>query len=260
MNSDGDKELKYSNTDTVRMFWTGGWDSTFRLLQLLLIEKVTVQPYYLIDESRSSTYLEIESMDHIVKYLFDDYPHTQNLLLPVKFFNTRSFMHDLEISNAWSEINKRQHIGGQFKLLACFCKQYRMSGIELSIESNIPENRSEDTISYILSKSELSSIESALFKYYTFPLLNITKKDMLSEVKEKGWMDIMNLTWTCHHPIHIPFHKTVPCGGCNPCTTAIEEGLGFRIPLYSRLLGKHVKKLYNIGFIKKIFRLKMQLT
>lgn len=246
------------DTETVNMFWTGGWDSTFRLLQLLLIEKVTVQPYYLIDETRSSTNLEIESMDNIISHLHEYYPHSKNLLLPVKFYNTRNIRQDLEISNALSEINKRQHIGKQFIFLACFCRQNQISGIELSIESNIPENRSEDTISYVLSKNELTTNERLLFKYYTFPLLNFTKKDMLSVAKEKGWMDIMNQTWTCHHPINIPLHKTIPCGGCNPCTAAIEEGLGFRFPLYSRLLGKHVRKLYNTGFIRKIIRLKIQ--
>ena len=29
-----------------RLLWTGGWDSTYRLLDLLLVQKQHVQPYY----------------------------------------------------------------------------------------------------------------------------------------------------------------------------------------------------------------------
>ena len=31
------------------LLWTGGWDSTFRLLSLLLREQREVQPYYILD-------------------------------------------------------------------------------------------------------------------------------------------------------------------------------------------------------------------
>lgn len=34
------------------LLWTGGWDSTFRLLSLLLGEQREVQPYYIIDSLR----------------------------------------------------------------------------------------------------------------------------------------------------------------------------------------------------------------
>lgn len=36
------------------IFMTGGWDSIFRLLQLLLIDKRAVQPVYILDPERWS--------------------------------------------------------------------------------------------------------------------------------------------------------------------------------------------------------------
>ncbi len=33
----------------VPLLWTGGWDSTFRLLHLVIVEGHAVQPYYMID-------------------------------------------------------------------------------------------------------------------------------------------------------------------------------------------------------------------
>ena len=39
----------------VNILWTGGWDSTFQLLSLLLLHGRKVTPYYLIDAERLST-------------------------------------------------------------------------------------------------------------------------------------------------------------------------------------------------------------
>ena len=37
-----------------KVLWTGGWDSTFRVLYLVLVEKCQVQTYYIIDPFRWS--------------------------------------------------------------------------------------------------------------------------------------------------------------------------------------------------------------
>ena len=36
----------FSNKKKINIFWTGGYDSTFRLCYLLIMEKKIVQPYY----------------------------------------------------------------------------------------------------------------------------------------------------------------------------------------------------------------------
>ena len=41
--------LERATARAVKLLWTGGWDSTFRLLQLLLLYEKKVQPYYIID-------------------------------------------------------------------------------------------------------------------------------------------------------------------------------------------------------------------
>jgi hypothetical protein len=38
-----------------------------------------------------------------------------------------------------------------------------------------------------------------------------------------------------------------PCGKCNPCIQAIKEGLGWRIPVRSRING-----VFNKQFVKPI--------
>ena len=36
-------------TEPIKLLWTGGFDSTFRILYILVVEKKHVQPYYIID-------------------------------------------------------------------------------------------------------------------------------------------------------------------------------------------------------------------
>ena len=58
--SDGSKNAE------VMLLWTGGWDSTFRLLWLSWIEGRTVQPLYIAEEGRASTAAELSAMKKIL--------------------------------------------------------------------------------------------------------------------------------------------------------------------------------------------------
>ena len=79
------------SSEPVRIFWTGGFDSTFRVLQALLDENRTVIPYYLsgsIDNipsnrtRRRNQEMEQRAMDQIRKRLVDMHPDAASRLLP----------------------------------------------------------------------------------------------------------------------------------------------------------------------------------
>jgi len=89
---------------------------------------------------------------------------------------------------------------------------------------------SEVELSIIAIEKEI--IDSELFDSFSFPLLHMTKKDMLLKAKENDWMEMMEMTTFCRRP-----KKGRPCGLCGPCTDALESGLGFRLPLRSRAVG-----------------------
>ena len=44
------------------LLWTGGWDSTFRLLQRVLIDKQPIQPIYFVNPDRESVREELKSI------------------------------------------------------------------------------------------------------------------------------------------------------------------------------------------------------
>lgn len=227
-----------------KILWTGGWDSTFRLLQLLLQNKTQVQPYYLADLGRRSTALEIETINKIKKYLIKKYPHTEELLLPLKISKVSDLKPDQEIKKAFKDILKNKIIGEQYEWLARFCKQNKIHDIELCIHcddkahkviAGLVKNQSiNGTAGPSCDPSQSDQAGYLLFEYFVFPIFELSKLEMRKISKEKSWNKIMNMTWFCHKPI---FGK-IPCGRCNPCLYTIEEGLGKRIPIYIRILNK----------------------
>lgn len=224
----------------VNLLWTGGWDSTFRLLQLLLDEIRVVQTYYLIDANRKSTINEIATILKIKKVLISDYPHTSVLLLPTIFHEISSIKPNGDISNSYTEISSKIHLGSQYDWLARFCDEQNIDGMELSlIKGGITSNLiSSSSLVDIQKNGDVSDLENdiihRLFHYFSFPILNLSKLDIKNISEEKKWMKIMNMTWFCHKPRA----GQIPCGRCRPCRIAVEQGMSYRIPLRVRLINQ----------------------
>jgi len=82
--------------------------------------------------------------------------------------------------------------------------------------------------------------EYVLFRYFSFPIIRITKMQILAMAKEQGWEEIMYMTWFCHRPTY----SMKPCGKCEPCLQTIQEGLGWRIPVRNRIAAFIYRQLY----------------
>jgi hypothetical protein len=75
---------------TIHLLWTGGWDSTFRLIDLALTRKFRVQPYYLLDVSRRSTGHELLAMTRLRDLLERRDVAVRDRLLPIHFRDLRA--------------------------------------------------------------------------------------------------------------------------------------------------------------------------
>jgi len=203
-----------TNKKVVDLLWTGGWDSTFRLLQLLFNEKRSVQAHYIMRSEQCSG-IEIDTMANIRRFLHRNHPESRTLLKPMVIEDVYSIKSNQKINATYEKVSKEKKVNKQYEILARYCEQKNISGVELSVIA-----------------IEKDIIDSDLFEPFSFPLLNVTKKDMLLKAKEKGWMEIMEMTSFCRKP-----KKGRPCGLCGPCTDVIESGLGFRLPLRSRAVG-----------------------
>lgn len=93
-------------------------------------------------------------------------------------------------------------------------------------------------------------MDVSIFSYFHFPVMDFTKSDMQKEAERCNFIDILILSWFCHHPIN-----GIPCGTCNPCIIAVKEGFSNRLPPEALNRYKHIE-FYRL-YYKVINRLKM---
>lgn len=228
----------------VRILWTGGYDSSYRVVQLSRYN-VTIQPYYLSDNRKSEVneLLAIESITSDIK----KHPETKCTILPLVKYNVEDIEPDEEITKAYQRLYLKTKIGSQYDWLARFVK--RIPGLELCVEKAETSKEYnciiklgggirrviDDEISYwILDKTKSDADVIKIFGYFRFPILQIDKLEMKDEYMKLGFIETMHKTWFCHTPIN-----NEPCGICNPCKSVIEGGLSFR-------LGNKAMKRYRI--------------
>lgn len=225
----------------VKILWTGGWDSTFQLLRLLFIENRPVAPYYLINEDRVSTSAELLAMKRIRQGIGELNQSALGLVHPTTYFSVSQIPDNPRISNAYLKVKSTRFIGSQYDWLARFCEHNSITRLQLCIHEDdkaaavvAPKiaKHSETSNQAVLDEQYFETAESMVFRYFEFPILNLTKTDMAQIAEQNGWNELMEMTWFCHTPAN-----GNACGLCAPCEYTIEEGLAWRIPAHRRIVG-----------------------
>jgi hypothetical protein len=228
----------------VILLWTGGWDSTFRLLQLLLELRLPVQPLYLLDDTRASASMEIATMDRIRDLLGERYPQTRTLLRRTIFDRVADIEPDDDVQRAYERLAVKFGIGSQYEWLARYAVQHGTPGIEMACEcipfgaSKVLMYRTVPTTSvhgyrtFSVDPGEPDPDVRLLFDGYAYPLITTAREAMIDIAEAHGWVDLMGMTWFCHRPTS----RGEPCGLCHPCLSNIGEGFGWRIPARRRAL------------------------
>lgn len=240
------------NEDVVRLLWTGGWDSTFRMLDLILIKQKPVQPYYLIDAQRRSLGTEILAMNTIKRRLDIKHPDLSHRLRPTVFRDVHDIPPNHEIHESYQRICAQNHIGIQYEWGARFAQTEGLSKLELSLIGAghmfqffgpyLYRQDVEDDVVCEIDRKHHGTDIYRVFKDYRFPLIFMTKQEMHTKAKQHGFEEFMLLTCFCH----TPRSDGRPCGVCIPCGIVIECGLGWRLPRTSRVRF-HLKRLYRRG-------------
>ena len=233
------KSKKKTNTDKVYIFWTGGYDSTFRLCQALIDERKQVQPVYVSDiidndakenTRRHNIKQEYEAMKIIDKKIRNKYPYYKQNLLPlidIKKVNiSQDIQHNMNILKKQKRVRRAVC---QYGGLAQVSKDiYEKTGYftEISVEKephgsmmyNTVYNKVEcmRNICHIAKNLEQDDKSLNIFKYMNYPTLHLSKKDMLKIAKKNNYDDILNLTWSCWYP-----RNGKPCGNCIMCKERI---------------------------------------
>lgn len=241
--------------NTVTILWSGGWDGTFRLLQLATND-IIIQPIYIIDSQRKSTKLEIIAMEKILEMLKGRFLAT---ILDIKFIEKEWILNncaDENISKSFKRIREKFKVGIQYEWFALLAKhmgikmesavvsQYKgkveeaieAEGYLMPIENDFLQERMQ-----VLPKEGITDTYT-VFENIILPVIKITKKDEEKIAKENGWLDIMKLTWFCHTPI-----DGETCGLCGPCEDAMNTGMDWRV-------SKNAQKRYKYRMIYRPFQ------
>lgn len=238
---------------TVHLLWTGGWDSTYRLLDLVLGRRVPVQPWYVRDEERASTPLEISVMAAITDAIAGRDPRAARLLHPVQFVDREEIAPVPDLTAMYAQLG----VGSQYDWLARLAWQRELQALELSVEKrdsrvyhmlwrNMEPVEGVGGTTFRL-KADLEDPSLELFRPFAFPILHLTKRDLRGLARRAGFLDLMQMTWFCHEP-----RGSRPCGSCTPCIIAIEEGMGGGIPLARRSWGRlRILKKRLLGKLKR---------
>ena len=221
--------------NSVYVFWTGGWDSTFRIIQLqreLHEEPISIQPIYVSGDGRKSESKEIETMKKLTQMIRTI---GSNELMDLKIIDKATIPADQRITEAFEKMTKIVRIGTQYEWLARLAKDY--PGIEIGIEKPNGEYSGciqaiqttgkliKNDNTYIIDKENSNEICRLLFENLSFPICEITETDMVNYIHEWKCEDIMKNIWFCHKPFN-----GEPCGYCRPCQQKMECGMDWLIP------------------------------
>ncbi len=251
--------------EKVNILWTGGFDSTFRMLQLSKME-VDVQPYYLCDK-RKSEKNELKAISAITRDIID-HPETKCFIHPLAKINVSEIEPDLSITEAYKKLYANTLLGSQYDWLARFANS--VPGLELSLEKSITSKayiclwnygkllkiKNKETTYYVVDRENSSADLIKVFGNFRlpYPLYDITKLEMTEDYKELGFEHTMSTTWFCHTPI-----RNKPCGVCNPCKAVIGEGLTFRMPLSALKRHERLKKYGEHSLIGWHYKLHLKM-
>lgn len=243
--------------ETIEIFWTGGYDSTFRIVQLSRCD-IVIQPYYLSDKRASEPY-ELDAIESIINIL-QKHSETRCTFRPLIIVDMKQRLENNEITETYSRILKNDFIGSQYDWLARFAIEHQ--GIELAIHQDDKaillinkygklKKIVDDNIGdyYVLDKERTEKDIYTLFGNYHLPLADLTKLDMKQYYIQHGYEDVMDKTWFCHKPI-----KGKPCGICNPCMYTIEEGMGERFTRSALTRYKIYKKVRQTVLFNAIYK------
>ncbi len=246
---------------TIRILWTGGWDSTYRIIELSR-QPVAIQPIYVYGDGRVSEPFERRAMQKILTQLKNKI-ETKAIFLPIKFIEKSSIPLNQEITDAYNLIKKDTNLGSQHEWLARLA--YTEPGMEIGTEASTPKTtrimatihkygkliKERDGDCYILDPENSSKEIMLILGNFKFPIIDKTELEMKRNIELWGYEDVMENIWFCHTPIY-----GKPCGLCHPCAVKIKSGMDFLLPKSAlKRYGRKDKTPYNV-----IYKLKRRIS
>lgn len=228
-------EAFHGNRDNIiHLFWTGGYDSTFRLCQAAIDQNRIVQPYYIVTKldncktcnfQRNNRVEENRAMENVLLHIQKKYPNQYTNIKPIIYVDR--IPKNNRITDTFYEMNlhnsRRKY--NQYEAMARYAngigKRIEIGTVGLHGEDGqpIPTDPWGSYLRANLVKENNSyyvrDINSPVY-HLSFPIAYLSKHDIARISKKKGYFDIVKHSWSCWFP-----KKGRPCGRCNMCRERI---------------------------------------
>ena len=231
----------------VQVLWTGGWDSTFRIVQLSRMDGVEVQGVYIAGDGRHSENYEIRAINNVIEAL-NKKQETKALIFPLKIVDKKDIPVNEKITEAYKRLRAEMKIGTQYDWLARYAFENpgvelgailpdgEFSGVRETINRYAGLVQNGDT--YKLDKEKATEDCLLVFGNFSYPMVYTKETEMVQMIKQWSYEDVMNLVWFCHRP-----YKGRPCGICRPCEQKMEGNMEFLLPDDAKRRYKIMKKM-----------------
>ena len=232
----------HNEKDVHYLFWTGGYDSTFRLCQLLLVEDKPVRPIYLmcgnVDDSddwltmvsRKNVSTEITTMKDIRTELLQNNTHLANKLLPT--FYVVSIKKNLETTAKFKRLHKYLKYFSrdinQYERMARFSKEFKFP-IEVGLENcgtgldeaTKGKRVGQGSSCQLMNNLPLKYQDLEIFRDFRFPICHLTKEEMKTISLNNNFYYLLVMTFSCWYPDK----DGNACGKCQMCKKRIIIGI-----------------------------------
>lgn len=204
------------------IFWTGGYDSTFRLCDLLIVQHKTVQPVYVaynLDSShlgdfwvRKNRLQEYEAMEKVRAYIIEKFPQTEKLFLPTWYITEDIVNPTFDAKFTGLNLFPRKRTVHQYMHLAKIAHTYK-----IYIDVGVLGLHTRSKFARFLNKNvslrgQLGVPKSNPLHYLRFPLLRSSKRNLCSYSKQYMFSEILQMSWSCWFP-----RNNTVCGKCPMC-------------------------------------------
>ena len=203
------------------VLWTGGWDSTFRVVDLVLTHGAVVQPLYVLNPDRRSAIDEVRAMRRIRGRLAPRLADP-GALRPLRIYAKDDYPVPKHVATRYAALRRRARTGSQYLWLAAVAEHHGWSGVELSITREDPPGGLHRAVFARPGTADATLREddhARLFAPWAFPLLAHTKAELGGLARDRGFEDLLLLRHFCFDPV-----LGRACGRCHPCRTARREG------------------------------------
>lgn len=229
----GTDELTTNSEEfAIPVFWTGGVDSTFRVLDLAIHYGCAVQPIYVRDPKRRSVNNELDAIQRIHDRVISDFPETAEHLRDLLVLERDEIPSDPTITEKYNTLRSTEEVSWQYEWLANVPAVTGFGKIELGVKGITPLFRllKEHSVerqypcgatTYDLTTWDYSSPyeeAASLFQNFSFPILHIDKAELEHSAEEHRFADILKMSWFCHYP-----WGDQPCGACSVCRSFLGD-------------------------------------